>query len=220
MTTPRGLAAAIVASTFAYGIHAAQDSASTAATKNLLSALKGANLEAIATVDPAEPGAFVAALHIRGGQLLVVRAHHPSVEALSARLRAHQFRDVYIDLQATPTTTGKLFVMDSGADGLPSDSDQPANVDVVYEDGTRQTMFNGARAQKLSGDAYRKQLEDADAKYTRLLNMLTAAITTTSPEQQVARFRTQGHVEDLLFDGARRDEEPTGHPLERGVRPR
>jgi hypothetical protein len=182
MTTQLGLAAAI-ATSLSLGVHAAGDRASTTATRDLLSALSGARLEAIAAVDPTEPGAFVAALHIAGGQLLVVRAHHPSVEALSARLAARQFRDVYIDLQSTPTPKGKLFVMDSGADGLPDDSDQPANVDVVYEDGTRQTMFNGARAQKVSGDAYRKQLEDADAKYTRLLNVLNAALSTQPARQ-------------------------------------
>jgi hypothetical protein len=181
MTTQRVLAAAMVTLISTFGLHATQDGGSAAATKKLLTALADAGLEAIATVDPAEPGTFVAALHIKGGQLLVVRAHHPSAAALSARLAARQFRDVYIDLQGTPTTKGKLFVMDSGADGLPNDVDQPANVDIVYEDGTRQTMFNGARAQKLSAETYRKQLEDADAKYTRLLNVLHAAIATNSP---------------------------------------
>jgi len=106
----------------------------------------------------------------------VVRARHPSVDALSARLAARQFRDIYLDLQAAPTPQGKVFVMDSGADGLPSDSDQPSEVDVVYEDGTRQIMFNGARAQKLSANDYRQQLQDADAKYTRLLNVLITAL--------------------------------------------
>jgi hypothetical protein len=124
-------------------------------------------------------------LHIKGGQLLIVRAHHPSTEALSNRLGARQFRDVYIDLQATPTTKGKLFVMDAGADGLPTDADQPKNVDVVYEDGTRQTMFNGARAQKLKDDEYRRALQDADAKYTRLLNVLNAAVAAHLSTQQV-----------------------------------
>ena len=180
------LAAAMIASLPAVVIHAAQNGASTTATRSLIEALDDANLDAIATIDPAEPGAFVAALHIKGGQLLVVRARHPSVEALSARLTARQFRDVYMDLQATPTTQGKLFVMDAGADGLPGDADQPEHVDVIYENGTQQTMFNGARAQKLSGDAYRKQLEHADANYTRLLRVLTEALAAASPVPQAA----------------------------------
>lgn len=177
---------AIVFSICAVGIQA-QHSDSSTATTALVSALDNANLEAIATVDPTAPGAFVAALRIKGGQLLVVRAFHPSVEALSARLAAHQFRDVYIDLQVTPTAKGKLFVMDSGADGLPIDADQPKHVDIVYEDGTRQTMFNGARAQKLNDDAYRKQLHDADAKYTRLLDVLTSALNASGLEQNTPK---------------------------------
>ena len=176
MRTILGRFAVLFAVLSAFGIEAAQDGASVTAARSLISALNEAGLESIATIDPTEPGAFVAALHIKGGQLLVVRARHPSVEALSARLAARQFRDVYIDLQATPTLQGKMFIMDSGADGLPSDSEQPSKADVAYEDGTRQIMFNGARAQKLSADAYRQQLRDADAKYTRLLNVLIAAV--------------------------------------------
>jgi hypothetical protein len=183
MSTPSALVTVIVTALSVFGIQAAQDRGSASAARRLIDALNDARLDAIAAADPTEPGAFIAALHIKGGQLLVVRAHHPSVEAVSARLAAQQFRDVYIDLQATPTTRGKYFVMDSGADGLPLDSDQPANVDVVYEDGIRQTMFNGARAQKLSGEEYRKQLQDADVKYTRLLQMLNLAIANHSPGQ-------------------------------------
>lgn len=189
MRSQLALVVAVVTSLSAFSIHAAQDSASSAATKSLIRSLNDASLDAIATVDPTEPGAFVAALHIKGGQLLVVRAHHPSVAALSARLAARQFRDVYLDLQATPTTNGKLFVMDVGADGLPSEPDQPTNVDVVYEDGTRQTMFNGARAQKLNNDAYRKQLHDADVRYTRLLDVLNATMAAESAAQEGPRFQ-------------------------------
>jgi hypothetical protein len=165
----------------AFASEAAQDGASVTATRNLIRALDEAGLESIASMDPTEPGTFIAALHIKGGQLLVVRARHPSVDALSARLAARQFRDVYLDLQATPTPLGKVFVMDSGADGLPRDAEQPSNVDIVYEDGTRQVMFNGARAQKRSSDDYRKQLQDADTKYTRLLTLLIAALNPQAP---------------------------------------
>ena len=175
------LLAVIVTVLSAFGIEAAQDRSSFTATQHLIGALNQAGLDSIAARDPTEPGAFVAALHIKGGQLLVVRARHPSVDALSARLAARQFRDVYMDLQATPTPRGKVFVMDSGADGLPSDAEQPSNVDVLYEDGTRQIMFNGARAQKRSGDDYRQQLQDADTKYTRLLTLLIAALNAQAP---------------------------------------
>ena len=175
------LLAVLVTVVSAFGIVAAQDRPSFAATQHLVGALNEAGLDSIASIDPTEPGAFVAALHIKGGQLLVVRARHPSVDALSARLAARQYRDVYMDLQATPTPQGKVFVMDSGADGLPRDAEAPSHVDVMYEDGTRQIMFNGARAQKQSGDDYRQQLQDADTKYTRLLTLLIGALKPQTP---------------------------------------
>ena len=179
----RMLLVALVTMPFAAGVQAGQETTSVSATESLVAALNDSKLDAIAAADPTEPGAFVAALHIKGGQLLVVRARHPAIDALSARLAAHQFRDVYIDLQGTPTPQGKLFVMDSGADGLPSGPEQPANVDILYEDGTRQVMFNGARAQKLDDDEYREQLRDADGKYTRLLNLLKAAVAGHSSRE-------------------------------------
>lgn len=163
---------------------AAQDLASPAAAHRLVAALEQAQLDAIATVDPTEAGTFVAALHIKGAQLLVVRARHPSVDAVAARLAAGQFRDVYIDLQATPAPQGKLFVMDTGADGLPEGTGEASNVDVIYEDGTRQTMFNGARAAQLSADAYRRELHAADGKYARLLSLLTEAAAKRATEAQ------------------------------------
>lgn len=186
-TLARAMLAAIITATFAFGALAAQDSASIKAAQHLVGALNQASLESIAAPDPDEPGAFVAALHIKGGQLLVVRAQHPSAAALLARIAAHQFRDAYIDLQATPAPQGKVFVMDAGADGLPSDADQPAAVDVMYEDGIRQVMFNGARAQKLTDEAYRRQLHDADTKYTRLLEILTAAVASYASEPSSPR---------------------------------
>jgi hypothetical protein len=170
----------------AFGIEAAQDGASVTATQSLIRALDQTGAESIASMDPTEPGAFVAALYIKGSQLLVVRARHPSVDALSARLAARQFRDVYLDLQATPTPLGKVFVMDSGADGLPRDSEQPSKADIVYEDGTRQIMFNGARAQKLSAGDYRQQLQDADSKYTRLLTVLIDALSGHSAPKPIS----------------------------------
>jgi len=189
MRTLVGTLVAILSALFTIGISAAQGGASEAASRSLIGALNGAGLESIATPDPTDPGAFVAALHIKGGQLLVVRARHPSVGALSARLSARQFRDAYMDLQATPTPQGKVFVMDSGANGLPSDADPPANVDVVYKDGTRQTIFNGARARKLTDDVYLKELHDADVEYTRLLNVLQSAIAAEAFARKGAQFQ-------------------------------
>ena len=55
-----GKFAAMFAVLSAVGIEAAQDGASVTATRDLISALNEAGLDSIATIDPTEPGAFVA----------------------------------------------------------------------------------------------------------------------------------------------------------------
>jgi hypothetical protein len=61
---------------------------------------------------------FIAALYFTGFQLLVVTARHPSVDGVTHRIQMGQYREVYLNLQGTPTREGKLFIQDSGADGI------------------------------------------------------------------------------------------------------
>ena len=161
----------------------AQALASGAAARGLLSMLDQARLDAIATVDPQEPGMFVAALKVQGGRLLVVQALHPSVDGILQRLAAHQYRDVYLDLQGTPTREGKFFVQDAGADGILSTLPGSVDVDVLYEDGERQMLFNGDLvAQHLTAGEYDARLAAADARYARVLTLLTSALRETTEQ--------------------------------------
>jgi hypothetical protein len=157
----------------------AQAFASADAAHELVVVLDELRLDAIATADPAEPGAFVAALYIPGSQLLVVHARHPSVEGVLQRLTMHQYREVYLDLQGTPTRDDKFFVQDAGADGILSALSGSGDVDVLYEDGGHQTLFNGANAQHLTPAEYDAKLVAADARYARLLALLTSAVHET-----------------------------------------
>ena len=88
------------------------------AARELAIALEQHGLGAIATADPAESGAFAAALYISGSQLLVVSARHPSADAIAYRIAMRQYREVYLDLQGTPTAQGKFFVQDARGDGI------------------------------------------------------------------------------------------------------
>ena len=147
------------------------------AARELAYALDGSGLNAIAAADPEEPGQFVAALYIPGGQLLVVSAQHPSAEGIRHRLAMRQYREVYLDLQGTPTPQNKFFVQDARADGILSALPGSGDVDVLYEDGVRQTLFNGdVKAQRLTPAEYDAKLAAADARYARLLKLLTAAV--------------------------------------------
>src|SRR5688572_4276893 len=142
------------------GEGAAQRLLSPEAARELVRALDSAGREDIATVvDSADTGTFVAALHVPGGLMLVVSARHPSVEGLAHRIAARQYRDVYLDLQGTPTPQHKFFVQDSGADGIANARPEGGGVDVLYEDDVTQTLFNGQpKAQKLTPAEYAARL--------------------------------------------------------------
>jgi len=159
--------------------------ASADAAHGLVSLLDRFGLDAIATVDPEQPGTFVAALYIPGSQLLVVHARHPSMDGIRQRLAARQFREVYLDLQGTPTREGKFFVQDARADGILSALPGSGDVDVLYEDGQRQILFNGDMiAQHLTAAKYDAKLASADSRYARMLTLLTSAVRSTQ-EQSV-----------------------------------
>lgn len=158
----------------------AQSFASAPLAKAFADRLENASLDAFAAADPDERGRFVAALYIRGGSLLVVSARQPSVDAVERRIHDGAFRDVYLDLQGTPTPEGKFFVQDAMGDGLLHAVPGSSAVDVVYEDGTRTTAFNGdPKAQHLSAAEYDARFEEADRRYAHALNVLTQALAAT-----------------------------------------
>ena len=153
---------------------AGDTSASSGAAHGLVALMSTHHLDAIAAPDPADTSRFIAALLVNGGPLLVVSAATPSGGAIAARIASGAYRDVYLDLQGTPTPAGKFFVQDAGADGIRDG--QNGIVDVVYEDGTRQTLFDRGLAKTLRGDAYDKALTAADRRYAHMLNSLADAI--------------------------------------------
>jgi hypothetical protein len=156
---------------------AARGETSAAAARALAMLLDRNDLTAIAAADPSQPGIFVAALYLPGSQLLVVQAQHPSMTGLQYRIDNRQYRDAYLDLQASPTPGGKFFIQDAGADGLVAEA-SGGDVDVLYEDGVRQTLFNGKpREQNLTPAQYAAKAAAADERYTRLLALLASALT-------------------------------------------
>jgi len=152
----------------------AQDSKSGPAAKQLTQALDAAKLDAIAAADPADPGAFVAALYIQGSQLLVVSAKYAAPALLTAKLKTKEYRDIYMDLSSASVAGSKVFIIDSDCDGLARKPDGNAGPD-SWEAGTQQVTFNGEwEKAKLSEDAYKKAFADADDKYVKILTLLTA----------------------------------------------
>ena len=147
---------------------------SPALVKNLATLMTARQLDAVAAQDPEAPGRFVAALLMPDVQLLIVSAEYPVPAELQAQLSQRNYRDVYTALHQPSAQQTRFFLMDVGCDGLRADGE---SVDVLYEKGTTQTLFDGRwKAQGLSEAAYAKRAQDAEAQYARLLTILTGML--------------------------------------------
>jgi hypothetical protein len=136
-------------------------------------------LQTIAARDPGAADRFVAAMAFPEVQLLVVAAKYPAPPLVMNQLAQKQFADVYAELQEAGVKDSKLFFQDMGADGIGPDG---GNVDVMYERGVVRTLFDGDwKKAHLSKDAYDEKVSMADTQYTRLLEILIAALTVTPP---------------------------------------
>ena len=151
----------------------AQPGRSADAAKQLAMALDASKLEAIAAADPADPGSFVAALYFQGSQILVVSAKYAAPVLLVAKIKEQNYRDVYIDLSSASIAGSKVFVIDTGVDGLaakPGESGADS-----FEQGPKQVLFDGDwKKAKLSEEDYMKTYSEADARYAKMLTLLAA----------------------------------------------
>ena len=150
------------------------------AAYKLVRSLERSGLNAIAAAVPDEPGMFVAALYLPGRTLLVVGARHPSTERIAGEIASHRYRQVYVTLLGTPTPQGKFYIQDANADGILSALPDSGAVDVLQENGVRQTSFNGdTESQGLTSSDYDARLTAADARYAHLLTVLASAVRDT-----------------------------------------
>jgi hypothetical protein len=158
----------------------AQPSASAAAAAELARLLDAGKLDSIAAVDPADPASWVAALYFKDSQLLVVAAEYSAPALLVEKMKAKDYRDIYLALFSSPVAGTKVFVMDSNADGLvyrPSNNEAPD----MWEQKDRTVMFDGEwRKAKMSEAEYRKAFSEADEHYAGLLRLLAAQIRNPS----------------------------------------
>jgi hypothetical protein len=147
---------------------AAQSAPSSQLAKQLVAALAGR--DAIAARDPQAPDRAIAALAFPDSQLLVVSAPYADAAGLDALLAHKMYRDVYSALQQPSFNQGKVFFQDLGCDGLQSG---PQSVDIMYEDGKTQTIFDGNwKKQKLSEAEYQQRVKSAEERYARMLSAL------------------------------------------------
>ena len=140
----------------------------------LASLMTQQGLEAFAVQDPEVPKRFFAVLLIPKAQLLVVSAEYSTPAELTALLEHGHYRDVYTALHQPASAPTRFFLLDLGCDGLRSKSE---TVDVLYEKGVTQTLFNGDwKSQNLTESAYRSRAEQAEHRYGQILSRLVAAL--------------------------------------------
>jgi hypothetical protein len=160
---------------------APEEMKSAALAKELSSAMTAAAIDAIALQDPEEPGRFVAAMLVPDVQLLMVSARHSSPDYVTWQIGQKQYRDVYALLQQSNLTDSRVFFHDLGVDGLPRPGQD--SVDVMYERGA-QTVLDGGRNGGSQG-GYEKKLRNADAQYSRLLQLAIQAVRAPTPTAPV-----------------------------------
>lgn len=159
----------------------AQDHRSSTLVTKLASLMTARHLEAVAARDPEAPDRFVAALLMPSVQLLMVSAQYPAPAELQALLNQQNYRDVYAALHQPSTQQTRFFLMDAGCDGLRGEGE---GVDVLYEKGATQTLFDGRwKQQGLSEADYTKRAQTAETRYSKLLSILTATLEGAAAEK-------------------------------------
>ena len=143
----------------------------------LVKLMTAQNIQTLAVPDPRTPDRFIAAMLVPGSQLLVVAAQLTDPAYVHAQLAQRNYAEVYAILHSAAIHDTKLFIQDMGCDGLPRSVD--GHVDIMYERGTLQTLFNGDwKGQKMTKSAYEEKLRNADADYTRMLTLLRQHLGT------------------------------------------
>jgi hypothetical protein len=157
----------------------AQESSSATLAKDLTTLLDQRKLDSVAAKMPGEEDRFAAALYFPNSQLLVVSARTTVSSLLQDHITKHEYRNVYMALNGSGgMRDGQLFVHDMGANGLPSPN-ASGDTNIIYEEGTKQTIFNGDwLGQKISEADYKKRFESAEERYARILAALVAELKT------------------------------------------
>lgn len=173
------LGAALLASTTLVVPAAAQDSRSAALAKELAALLQEKKLDSIATRAPDAADRFVAALFFPG-QLLVVSARYQSPPLLNERIARHEYRDVYVDLNAASMPESRVLFSDLGADGFRPTRVANEPFDTHDADGKAIRFDGNWREDKMSEQEYMKAFAQADESYTAALELLVSALKKPS----------------------------------------
>ncbi|MGE0812536.1 MAG: hypothetical protein AB7O93_04290 [Vicinamibacterales bacterium] len=157
-----------------------QDLHSAPAVERLVTLMRDAGLQSFATKLDGGPDLYVSAMLFPDVQLLVVLGRHQAPGAIDAKIAAKDYQGAYADHNGSTIREGKLFVMDMQADGLAARPSSGAAFDIAYEDGERETRFDGDwKKQKLSQADYKTRIASIDDRYTKAVEQLIAALSAS-----------------------------------------
>ena len=144
---------------------------------DLVKLMEQRDLDTIAAAHPTDPGRFVAAMYIKGVQLLVISGRYSAPALLKEQLIKGDYRKVYLDLNAAADKEGRLFITDSQANGLRAQPDKNAPFDISWRDMTAQILYNSDwKSQKLKEADYRKRFTEDETEYAAMLELLKTTL--------------------------------------------
>jgi hypothetical protein len=154
-------------------IYAAAQASSPELAAELVRMMNERKVTAVSAADPAEQGRFVAAM-LAGSQLLVIRARYSAPAVLREKVLKGEHQQVYGDLHSAGDREGRIFVMDSGADGLKLSRESS---DVAWRNATTQAIFNmDWKNQKLKEADYQRTFDEDQKTYAEMLTTLIGAM--------------------------------------------
>jgi hypothetical protein len=172
---------------WASGEAGAQAARSSNVASELATLMTERQLDSFAAQDPHAPNRFLATMLIPNVQMLVVAADYANPGELQTQLAQKNYRDVYAALHQPVTAASRFFLIDLACDGLHGGGGDA--VDVLYEKGVSQTLFNGDwKQQGLSEATYNKRLQETEARYTRVLTLLRDALKASASGTQAQKI--------------------------------
>lgn len=160
---------------------------SVAKATEVVALMQAKKLETIAARDSSQPGRFVAALLVPNVQLLTVSAAYAKPTDIEYSLSNKLFQNAYLDLNAGVLSSDRFFVDDALGNGLVARPRKNAQPDAVDVNRVKQ-VFDGdfvdpkkKNSTKLAEDVYMKAFAEADARYTRALDILIAELKKAPP---------------------------------------
>jgi hypothetical protein len=172
--TRQAAAGGVVGLLLAAAPAAARGASSSDLAREVAALMTQRQVDSFAAQHPEAPNRFIATLLIPDVQMLVVSADYPAPADLQALLASKNHRDVYAALHQPATADSRFFLIDLACDGLRRGGNA---IDVLYERGKTQTLFNDDwKPQGLSEAAYKTRAAEAEARYARLLTVLRDAL--------------------------------------------